>query len=73
MSDDQEYTPPAYNRVSITLQPEQNQVWNRVSINLTPDSSGGGGGAQYVGGDGFGIDSQQLGQANIRLSFEYHL
>lgn len=71
MSDDQGYTPPAYNKVSITLQPEQNQVWNRVSINLTPDSSGGDGGAQYIGGDGFGIDSQQLGQANIRLSFEY--
>lgn len=70
MSDDQGYTPPAYNKVSITLQPEQNQVWNRVSINLTPDSSGGGT-AQYVGGDGFGVDSQQFGQANLCLSLEY--
>lgn len=68
MSD--EYVSPAYNKVSIKLQAEQTQVWNKVSINLTPESSSGGT-AQYVGGDGVGFNAQQFGQTLLRLSHEY--
>lgn len=66
------YVPPEYNAVTIEATKKRVYDWNKVSINLTPKKSGSSTGeAQYVGGDGFAIDSQQFGQTKVRLAVEY--
>lgn len=68
----EEYTPP--NGLSVTIHLGQSDYVApnglNVSINLTPDQ-GGSGKTQYVGGDGWGLDSANIGAALIRLNSQY--
>ena len=69
MSD--EYTPPSGLSVKINLG-ENDYIppsGLKVTINLTPSHVAGE--TQYVGGDGWGLDSAAIGAASIRLNTQY--
>lgn len=64
------YTPPNRSQVSISLTDISQSMQSRVSvsINLTPEQQSGE--AQYIGGDGWGLNSSHFGQSYARLQFQ---
>ncbi|KXZ74180.1 hypothetical protein AVENLUH5627_00115 [Acinetobacter venetianus] len=64
------YVPPKRSHVSISLTDISQSAKSRVSvsINLTPEQQSGE--AQYVGGDGWGLNSSLFGQSRARLQFQ---
>lgn len=64
------YVPPKRSQVSISLTDISQSAKSRVSvsINLTPEQQSGE--AQYVGGDGWGLNSSLFGQSHARLQFQ---